>query len=297
MRVRAGKSRRCARPPTRRCVRRLPPLLLSRWGGLRADGSAAAACAPECRAVFPQPARAARHVPGLGQLHSVAGDLSELSAMTAPCSRLSRLPRRRGLRFVPFPPPLLLLLLLAAVGPARGWESGDLELFDLVEEVQLNFYQFLGVQQVSWAVRPPEGGASRAETCGTGRKGGGGAGFALAASERAGTVAKTGSSRTPAALVRPVPLVSSLPQPQKELSASPRSCPPCSPSRVAGLCQTRRCHQQPTVVVPSLSFAVLGEILKPSCTGGRRKSGVWERVVSHVSKFSPSQLHFSLGLF
>ncbi|XP_006141688.1 dnaJ homolog subfamily C member 1, partial [Tupaia chinensis] len=33
------------------------------------------------------------------------------------------------------------------VGPARGWESGDLELFDLVEEVQLNFYQFLGVQQ------------------------------------------------------------------------------------------------------------------------------------------------------
>ncbi|KAF6371636.1 DnaJ heat shock protein family (Hsp40) member C1 [Rhinolophus ferrumequinum] len=67
--------------------------------------------------------------------------------MTAPCSRLSRLPRRRGLRFVPFPPLLLLLLLLAAVGPARGWESGDLELFDLVEEVQLNFYQFLGVQQ------------------------------------------------------------------------------------------------------------------------------------------------------
>ncbi|XP_077628603.1 dnaJ homolog subfamily C member 1 [Crocuta crocuta] len=35
----------------------------------------------------------------------------------------------------------------AAVGPAHGWESGDLELFDLVEEVQLNFYQFLGVEQ------------------------------------------------------------------------------------------------------------------------------------------------------
>ncbi|XP_019520690.1 PREDICTED: dnaJ homolog subfamily C member 1 [Hipposideros armiger] len=69
--------------------------------------------------------------------------------MTAPCSRLSPLPRRRGLRFVSYPPPLLplLLLLLAATGPARGWESGDLELFDLVEEVQLNFYQFLGVQQ------------------------------------------------------------------------------------------------------------------------------------------------------
>ncbi|XP_041486771.1 dnaJ homolog subfamily C member 1 isoform X1 [Microtus oregoni] len=41
----------------------------------------------------------------------------------------------------------LLLLLLAAVGPVRAWESGDLELFDLVEEVQLNFYEFLGVQQ------------------------------------------------------------------------------------------------------------------------------------------------------
>ncbi|XP_045869478.1 dnaJ homolog subfamily C member 1 isoform X2 [Meles meles] len=71
--------------------------------------------------------------------------------MTATCSRLARLPRRRWRRPVPFPPPprplLLLLLLLVAVGPAHGWESGDLELFDLVEEVQLNFYQFLGVQQ------------------------------------------------------------------------------------------------------------------------------------------------------
>lgn len=71
--------------------------------------------------------------------------------MTAPCPRLAPLPERRGLRLGPFPLPpplwLLLLLLLAAAGPARGWESGDLELFDLVEEVQLNFYQFLGVQQ------------------------------------------------------------------------------------------------------------------------------------------------------
>ncbi|CAI9153912.1 unnamed protein product [Rangifer tarandus platyrhynchus] len=67
--------------------------------------------------------------------------------MTAPCSRLARLLPSRRPGLVPFPPPLLLLLLLAAAGPARGWESGDLELFDLVEEVQLNFYQFLGVQQ------------------------------------------------------------------------------------------------------------------------------------------------------
>lgn len=90
--------------------------------------------------------------------------------MTAPCSRL---PQHRGLRLVPFPPPQLLLLLLAAVGPARGWESGDLELFDLVEEVQLNFYQFLGVQQVSRDAGLPEGGASGTETCGSRRKGGG----------------------------------------------------------------------------------------------------------------------------
>lgn len=68
--------------------------------------------------------------------------------MTAPCSRLAWLLPSRRPGLVPFPPPLLLLLLLAAAGPARGWESGDLELFDLVEEVQLNFYQFLGVQQV-----------------------------------------------------------------------------------------------------------------------------------------------------
>ncbi|XP_055970511.1 dnaJ homolog subfamily C member 1 [Sorex fumeus] len=76
--------------------------------------------------------------------------------MTAPGSRPVGPPRRRLPRLVrlgtPLSPPspllaLLLLLLAAAVGPARGWESGDLELFDLVEEVQLNFYQFLGVQQ------------------------------------------------------------------------------------------------------------------------------------------------------
>lgn len=81
--------------------------------------------------------------------------------MTATCSQLARLSRRRWRRPVPFPPPprplLLLLLLLAVVGPAHGWESGDLELFDLVEEVQLNFYQFLGVQQVSGAAGSPEG--------------------------------------------------------------------------------------------------------------------------------------------
>lgn len=83
--------------------------------------------------------------------------------MTAPGSRPARPPGRRELRPVQVPPPLLLplllLLLLAAAGPARGWESGDLELFDLVEEVQLNFYQFLGVQQVSGAPARPAAAA------------------------------------------------------------------------------------------------------------------------------------------
>lgn len=62
----------------------------------------------------------------------------------------ARLPQRRrsGLESSSVRPLwLLLLFLLAAVRPVRAWESGDLELFDLVEEVQLNFYEFLGVQQ------------------------------------------------------------------------------------------------------------------------------------------------------
>lgn len=67
--------------------------------------------------------------------------------MTAPGPRPARPPGRLELRPVRVSKLLLPLLLLAAAGPARGWESGDLELFDLVEEVQLNFYEFLGVQQ------------------------------------------------------------------------------------------------------------------------------------------------------
>ncbi|XP_077159303.1 dnaJ homolog subfamily C member 1 isoform X2 [Paroedura picta] len=41
--------------------------------------------------------------------------------------------------------PLLWLLLLAP--SALAWDSGDLELFDLVEEIPQNFYAFLGVEQ------------------------------------------------------------------------------------------------------------------------------------------------------
>ncbi|KAL1784957.1 dnaJ-like subfamily C member 1 [Sigmodon hispidus] len=70
--------------------------------------------------------------------------------MWAPGFGAARLPRLRH------PGPLsfsvwrllpLLPFLLAALRPVRAWESGDLELFDLVEEVQSNFYEFLGVQQ------------------------------------------------------------------------------------------------------------------------------------------------------
>ncbi|XP_074840963.1 dnaJ homolog subfamily C member 1 [Carettochelys insculpta] len=43
--------------------------------------------------------------------------------------------------------PLLALLLLPAPPLARAWDSTDLELFDLVEEVPQNFYGFLGLPQ------------------------------------------------------------------------------------------------------------------------------------------------------
>ncbi|KAM4828736.1 dnaJ homolog subfamily C member 1 [Thomomys bottae] len=73
--------------------------------------------------------------------------------MSAPGSGLAGLAPQRGRGVRPARPwpawPWLppLLLLLAAAGPARGWENADLELFDLVEEVRLNFYEFLGVPQ------------------------------------------------------------------------------------------------------------------------------------------------------
>ncbi|KAJ7408623.1 DnaJ heat shock protein family (Hsp40) member C1 [Willisornis vidua] len=52
-------------------------------------------------------------------------------------------------RPTPRPRLLPLLALLALLAPrARAWDSGDLELFDLVEEVPRNFYDFLGVQQL-----------------------------------------------------------------------------------------------------------------------------------------------------
>ncbi|XP_063308606.1 dnaJ homolog subfamily C member 1 [Pelobates fuscus] len=42
---------------------------------------------------------------------------------------------------------LLLLAGLLLCSSVTAWDNGDLELFDLVEEIQQNFYQFLGVEQ------------------------------------------------------------------------------------------------------------------------------------------------------
>jgi len=41
------------------------------------------------------------------------------------------------------------LVLLQLTTKVVGWNNEDLELFDLVEEVNQNFYDVLGVSQVS----------------------------------------------------------------------------------------------------------------------------------------------------
>ncbi|NP_001085833.1 DnaJ heat shock protein family (Hsp40) member C1 S homeolog precursor [Xenopus laevis] len=43
--------------------------------------------------------------------------------------------------------PLLFLGCCTQLHTVGAWDSGDLELFDLVEEIQQNFYEFLGVEQ------------------------------------------------------------------------------------------------------------------------------------------------------
>uniref|UniRef100_A0A8C5WRG6 Uncharacterized protein n=1 Tax=Laticauda laticaudata TaxID=8630 RepID=A0A8C5WRG6_LATLA len=48
---------------------------------------------------------------------------------------------------------LQLVVFGLLVPLAFAWESGDLELFDLVEEVPQNFYAFLGVEQVKREAR------------------------------------------------------------------------------------------------------------------------------------------------
>lgn len=42
-----------------------------------------------------------------------------------------------------------LLLTLAWLGAALAWDGDELEVFDVVEEVNKNFYTMLGVERVS----------------------------------------------------------------------------------------------------------------------------------------------------
>lgn len=46
----------------------------------------------------------------------------------------------------------LILVILSTSANVHGWDSIDLELFDLVEEVKDNFYGVLGLKQVSTVV-------------------------------------------------------------------------------------------------------------------------------------------------
>ena len=46
----------------------------------------------------------------------------------------------------------LILVILSKSAKVHGWDSIDLELFDLVEEVKDNFYGVLGLKQVSTVV-------------------------------------------------------------------------------------------------------------------------------------------------
>lgn len=42
----------------------------------------------------------------------------------------------------------LLVILISLGKSVNAWDDVDLEIFDLVEEINENFYQMLGVQQV-----------------------------------------------------------------------------------------------------------------------------------------------------
>lgn len=41
-----------------------------------------------------------------------------------------------------------VIFILISVGYGHGWDSDDLELFDLVEEVNDNFYEVMGLEKV-----------------------------------------------------------------------------------------------------------------------------------------------------
>lgn len=43
---------------------------------------------------------------------------------------------------------LVLAVLFALFVGARSWDSMDLQMFDLIEEVKMNFYDYLGIDKV-----------------------------------------------------------------------------------------------------------------------------------------------------
>ena len=43
---------------------------------------------------------------------------------------------------------LYFILVSAILAVCRGWDTDDLEIFDLVEEVNANFYEVFGISQV-----------------------------------------------------------------------------------------------------------------------------------------------------
>lgn len=45
---------------------------------------------------------------------------------------------------------VLALMLLSVLAPATAWDNDDLEIFDLVELINKNFYEELGLKQVSF---------------------------------------------------------------------------------------------------------------------------------------------------
>ena len=65
---------------------------------------------------------------------------------------MSHVSRRRqwGHRYLPFQPSFFTaaFVLICVVPRAAAWDNEDFELFDLVEEVQQNFYDVLGVDKV-----------------------------------------------------------------------------------------------------------------------------------------------------
>ena len=54
----------------------------------------------------------------------------------------------RKIKMAPSYATVLFLLLTSSFIPAGCWDSEDFELFDLVEEVGENFYDYFGVSQV-----------------------------------------------------------------------------------------------------------------------------------------------------